>query len=70
MAMKIEDKINKLPHTIRRRVIRAVDFVPRLSRGHGSLKAGQCNAKDCKGGQFHFQNGLEAAYKILEPVLK
>ena len=69
MKQKKDHKIDKLPNAQRLMVMRGSIFIPSLARGHGSLRAGNCNAK-CNLGPQHKHNRAEESYRILEPLFR
>jgi len=64
--MKKQSKFDKLPYALKQRVVMAAIAVPTLAQGHGSLRAGQCNARACSGGPNHYQDKLAIAFSKME----
>lgn len=61
--MKFDDILSKLDAKTRSRLAAAAIYFPRLARGHGSLRHGECNAASCR--DNHIQERIELAYKAI-----
>ena len=63
--MDFDEFYMRLSFDTRKRVAAAAMFVPRLAPGHGSLRAGECNAAGCDGSDKHYQERTEIAYRLM-----